>query len=66
MMELKSVPVIGKVAAHVEDYLLERKRKRYIDLAHEHRCYIAAECAERDFNQIKDRALIQTRNTYYR
>jgi len=66
MMELKSIPIIGRVAAQVESYVSERKKRAYVDLAHYQRCIQAGYEAEKEFNRVKDRALIETRSTYYR
>ena len=66
MAELKTVPVIGRVATRIENYLYERKKRGYVDLAHKHRCYQAGELAEKEYDQLKDRALIESRSIFYR
>ncbi len=66
MMKLKTIPVVGRVAAYVENYVSERKKREYRDFSHEHRCYMAGEEAYREFENVKERALIETRPAFYR
>lgn len=66
MVELKTVPVIGRVAERIESYLYERKKRGYVDLAHKQHCHQAGELAEKEYDQLKDRALIESRSIFYR